>query len=244
MRCPFAVHRLAYGRGGINGCELGGYNKKRRRMMKQTIIKRIWMASVVVLATAATVKSAHANCYTFQNNATGPVTLHFTYNAPVAPGSNNPINVTIPSRQVYQTCYNGRDGFTATISVTGSGTPSWRGLLVLGDGPPPNFAPGGTYTINPTPVAVNPPPAFGNSSYPGHEKFMVTHQDFFDLPMGGPGWRRAMMHVSILCRNGQKWNLVCDRSGSACNVNEHEFEHGVTRWNVGQHCDGARGNAN
>jgi hypothetical protein len=83
---------------------------------------------------------------------------------------------------------------------------------------------------------------FDNSTYPGHEKYMVTHVDQFGYPMLGVGLAQ-FINISITCRNGHKWNLVCLPDGSKCNENINEYIYGLTQWNVGQHCDSGRGNA-
>jgi hypothetical protein len=81
------------------------------------------------------------------------------------------------------------------------------------------------------------------NSLPGNEKFTLTASRPFKYPLIGIGLA-DFAAIEITCNNGQKWKLVCLPDGSKCNVSVDEYVHGLTQWNVGEHCNGARGNAN
>ena len=183
---------------------------------------------------------ATSNCYNLQNDLGANVQVSFQYPHGVVPNE-GVLNLSLIPNGNYSYCIDevvGAGNYTYADIQSGK----WDhldGRLAMGFGP--LASPPGTYRI--VPVAAQPAkPKFGNSSYPGNEKFMVTHVDSFTYALGGVG-NAQFIHISITCKNGQKWNnLVCLPNGSKCNVSIDEYIHGLTQWNVGQHCDGAHGN--
>ena len=129
-----------------------GYFKS--RSMSMTNDKKISMLALFTVFLFFSDVSIAKNCYVIKNNTEFKVYLSFTYNTPI--GSGMPLKATLPPSGQYPNkswCFD-IPNFKATVSFTGGGVSprkSWKGLLVLGDGP--NVKPSGTYFINPTPTS-------------------------------------------------------------------------------------------
>ena len=214
-------------------------------MTKTKKASRGWRIPLALIAIAVASLSCPGaalaqRCYNFVNSSGGNVMINFTY----PPGliDQAVLNHTLIPNEHYSFCVqpNVPSGPLTFADINVGRWANLNGRLGMGNGP--NATPPGTYTVVSGAPPQPPGPQFGNSSYPGHEKFMVTHVDGFNYPMPGLGQAR-FINISITCRNGQRWKLVCLPDGSKCNVSLNEYLHGLTQWNVGQHCDGAHGNA-
>ena len=119
-------------------------------------------ALVVLLSLQCQVAYADIHCYDFRNDSGGVATLAFSYHpavgnvitgAALEPGKSYPFDGR-------PWCWNLPEGTTATVTVSGTAAPAWKGTLVLGNGP--NTAPSGTYVVGgvkATAVAPAVPPA-------------------------------------------------------------------------------------
>jgi hypothetical protein len=92
-----------------------------------------------------------------------------------------------------------------------------------------------------------------NNPYPGNDTFCLTFQGpertlncGFGVtsvcqghePHGG---FHQVVTLALTCHADQAkanhhWSLTCKSDGSLCNVNDHEFCCGLSRFNVGDHC--------
>ena len=104
-------------------------------------------ALVALLSLPCQVAYADIHCYDFRNDSGAVATLVFSYRpaignvitgAALEPGKSYPFDGR-------PWCWNLPEGTTATVTVSGTAAPAWKGTLVLGNGP--NTAPSGTYVI-------------------------------------------------------------------------------------------------
>jgi len=89
---------------------------------------------------------ADVHCYSFRNDSAGVATLAFAYSPAIG---NVVTGVAIDPGKTYP--FDGRpwcwnlSGYTAVVTVSGSGLPGWSDKLVLGNGP--HTAESGTYLL-------------------------------------------------------------------------------------------------
>jgi len=101
--------------------------------------------ATVLLSTG--VAHADTHCYAFRNDSSQVMTLAFSYQPAIG---NVIVGVAIDPGKTYPFdgrpwCWNLPDDVTATVAVSGSGVPQWKGALVLGNRS--GTAPSGTYAV-------------------------------------------------------------------------------------------------
>ena len=122
-------------------------------------MKIAFAAVAALLSLQCQLARADIHCYDFRNDSGGVATLAFSYHpalgnvitgAALEPGKSYPFDGR-------PWCWNLPEGTTATVAVSGAAAPSWKGTLVLGNGP--NTAPSGTYVVGGVKAAALAPAA-------------------------------------------------------------------------------------
>jgi len=197
---------------------------------------------VTVLCQSAMAADAH--CYTFRNDSKGVTTLSFSYNQTIG---NVVTSAAIDPGKTYPFdgrpwCWNLPDGYTATVTVAGSGAPQWTGNLVLGNGP--STASSGTYVVADTKPAPAQPEGCLANSFPHNEAYCLTALKtdiHLQCGVGHTGLSGVIVvsHLSLTCHDGRKWNLTCiDRGafGQQCDLNDQQMCKGENQWPAAGYC--------
>jgi len=200
-----------------------------------------WTTAIAVLAACSQCAWADTHCYTFRNDSPGVTTLTFSYNqtvgnvitsAAIDPGRTFPFDG-------HPWCWNLPDAISATVAVSGTGAPGWKGELVLGNGT--TAAPTGTYAVvgvppisaKPAPApapnvppaviapaAVAAPPASTGSetcitnAYPNNAVYCLTSNQTgirLGCGMGHTGISGSIVisRLALTCKDGRKFKLTC-----------------------------------
>ncbi len=122
------------------------------------------LAIVVNLLTATARADTH--CYEFRNDSNQVVTLRFSYQPAIG---NVIVEVAIDPGKTYPFdgrpwCWNLPEEVSATVTLSGAGTPQWKGALVLGNRPA--TAPSGTYKVGAATAGSSAPAAAAVTAAP------------------------------------------------------------------------------
>jgi len=207
------------------------------------------LVCAAVLALAAFLcrpASADDHCYLFRNDAGGLTALSFAYSpavggvvtsAAIEPGGTYPFDGK-------PWCWNLPAGTTATVKVTGAGSPGWTGTLLLGNGTATTGS--GTYVLGASKAAAAAASCLPNS-YPDNQAFCLTAvKTGIHLQCGtghtGISGTIVVDHLSLTCPDGRKWELICLNalgSRQLCNLNEREMCNSENQWSAAAHCSNA-----
>jgi len=206
------------------------------------------LESVAVLALASVLCrsaiAADAHCYTFRNDSAGVTTLSFAYNKPIG---NVVTSAAVDPGKTYPFdgrpwCWNLPEGYTASVTVAGSGLPQWSGNLVLGNGPV--TAASGTYVVaDAKPAAAQREGCLANS-FPHNEAYCLTAlQKDIHLQCGvghtGVSGVIIVSHLSLTCTDGSKWKLTCVNRGAfgqQCDLGDQQMCMGQNQWSAAEYC--------
>jgi hypothetical protein len=190
---------------------------------------------------------AEVHCYSFRNDSAGVATLTFAYSPAIG---NVVTGVAIDPGKTYP--FDGRpwcwnlSGYTAAVTVSGSGLPGWADKLVLGNGA--HTADSGTYVLTATtaataavaaapaaraaaPAAATQTPACLPNSYPNNGSYCLTAlQTGIQVRCGtghtGRSGTLTVDYLDLTCANGRKFRLACMNvtgGRQQCDLNDHEM---------------------
>jgi hypothetical protein len=208
-------------------------------MRMRLVCAAVLALSVLLLRPAR----ADDHCYLFRNAASGVTTLAFAYSpavggvvtgAAIEPGGTYPFDGK-------PWCWKLPAGTTATVRVTGAGSPGWTGTLVLGNGAP--AAASGTYVLGGGDAAKAAQNCLPNS-YPNNKVFCLTAvQTGVHVRCGtghtGISGTMVVDHLSLTCPDGRKWELICANAlggRQVCNLNERQMCDSENQWSAADHC--------
>ena len=74
------------------------------------------------------------------------------------------------------------------------------------------------------------------NDYPGNSNFCLTGEEKFNFSCLQVVTNALGERLKITCNDGRKWSLTCLQHGGKCNVSDDQLCHGISQWNVGDHC--------
>jgi hypothetical protein len=208
--------------------------------------KLVWALVLALAVFLSRPVRADDHCYLFRNDASSVSTLSFIYSpavggvvtgAAVEPGGTYPFDGK-------PWCWNLPAGTTATVKVTGAGSPGWTGTLVLGNGVA--AAASGTYLLGGAKAAAVAQNCLPNA-YPNNKNFCLTtvktgiHLQCATAHTGISG-TIVVDHLSLTCPNGRKWELICLNGlggRQLCNLNDLEMCNSENQWSAADYCSHA-----